>query len=48
MTPAKIILILALIGSAISAVSANAPGGTYIQCDPHNANSPVRCVPDSW
>ncbi|HEX4408748.1 MAG TPA: hypothetical protein VH206_08250 [Xanthobacteraceae bacterium] len=27
--------------------SANAPGGSYIQCD-GSKNSPVRCTPDGW
>jgi hypothetical protein len=31
-----------------SVVFANAPGGDYIQCDPRNPSSPVRCKPDSW
>jgi hypothetical protein len=26
----------------------NAPGGAYIQCDPGNPSSPVRCTPDGW
>ena len=26
----------------------NAPGGDYIQCDPRNPSSPVRCKPDGW
>ena len=26
----------------------NAPGGDYIQCDPRNPTSPVRCKADSW
>ncbi len=26
----------------------NAPGGDYIQCDPRNPSSPVRCKADSW
>jgi hypothetical protein len=26
----------------------NAPGGAYIQCDPRNPSSPVRCKPDGW
>lgn len=27
---------------------ANAPGGAYIDCDPRNPSSPVRCKPDGW
>jgi len=27
---------------------ANAPGGAYIDCDPRNPRSPVRCKPDGW
>lgn len=30
------------------AIFANAPGGAYIQCDPRNPSSPVRCKPDGW
>ena len=26
----------------------NAPGGAYIDCDPRNPSSPVRCKPDGW
>ena len=26
----------------------NAPGGAYIQCDPRNPSSPVRCKADGW
>ncbi|MFY9696122.1 MAG: hypothetical protein WA776_22335 [Xanthobacteraceae bacterium] len=33
-------------GDAITLV--NAPGGDYIQCDPRNSSSPVRCKADSW
>jgi len=31
-----------------SVIFANAPGGAYIQCDPRNPSSPVRCKPDGW
>jgi hypothetical protein len=44
----KFILSLALLASATTAASANAPGGTYIQCDPHNPASPIRCTSDAW
>ena len=26
----------------------NAPGGAYIDCDPRNPQSPIRCTPDGW
>jgi hypothetical protein len=42
----KAILILALLTSAVTVSFANSPGGGYIQCDPRNPNSPVRCTPD--
>jgi len=29
-------------------IYANAPGGAYIDCDPRNPSSPVRCKPDGW
>ena len=48
MTARKIILVLVLLTSATTVVFANAPGGAYIQCDPKNPSSPVRCAPDSW
>jgi hypothetical protein len=48
MTAKTIILALALLASAATASLANAPGGGYIQCDPHNPNSPVRCTTDGW
>lgn len=53
MTVKRMILALALLASAASAAlttaaSANPPGGAYIQCDPRNPNSPVRCTPDGW
>jgi hypothetical protein len=44
----KIILVLALLASAATAALAEAPGGAYIQCDPHSPSSPVRCTPDGW
>jgi hypothetical protein len=47
-TPTKVILILLLLASAITAAFANPPGGSYIQCDPKNPRSPVRCTPDGW
>jgi hypothetical protein len=42
----RFIVALALLASMMATVSANAPGGAYIQCDPHNPSSPVRCKPD--
>jgi hypothetical protein len=47
-TPTKIVLVLLLLASAITAAFANPPGGSYIQCDPKNPRSPVRCTPDGW
>ena len=44
----KTILILALVASAVTASFANPAGGGYIQCDPRNPSSPVRCTPDGW
>jgi hypothetical protein len=35
-----------LLASAIGNAFANPPGGSYIQCDPKNPRSPVRCTPD--
>lgn len=29
-------------------IRVNAPGGAYIQCDPRNPQSPIRCTPDGW
>jgi hypothetical protein len=34
------------LGAAVTLV--NAPGGDYVQCDPRNPSSPVRCKADSW
>ena len=48
MSAKHIILILMLLASATVAAFANAPGGAYIQCDPRNPSSPVRCTPDGW
>lgn len=48
MTATKIILALALLAGATTAVLANPPGGAYIQCDPRNPASPVRCSTDGW
>jgi hypothetical protein len=48
LTPTKVILTLLLLASAITAAFANPPGGSYIQCDPKNPRSPVRCTPDGW
>jgi len=47
-TAKKAILILLLLASATTTVFANPPGGSYIQCDPKNPRSPVRCTPDGW
>jgi hypothetical protein len=47
-TAKKIILALALLATAATATLANAPGGAYIQCDPHNPKSPISCTPDGW
>ena len=47
-TPTKIVFVLLLLASAITAAFANPPGGSYIQCDPKNPRSPVRCTPDGW
>jgi len=46
--PTRIILIFLLLVSAIARAFANPPGGSYIQCDPKNPRSPVRCTPDGW
>jgi hypothetical protein len=27
---------------------ASPPGGSFIQCDPKNPRSPIRCTPDGW
>jgi len=52
MTVKKVILALLLLASAITTTLAtaqgNAPGGAYIQCDPRNPRSPIRCTPDGW
>jgi hypothetical protein len=48
MTARKIILVLALLATSATVTFANAPGGDYIQCDPHNPQSPIRCTPDGW
>ena len=46
---AKIIVLALTLAAGVPAVAAgNAPGGDYIQCDPHNPSSPVRCKADSW
>jgi hypothetical protein len=48
MAAKKLILILALLATAASVAFANPPGGAYIQCDPRNPRSPIRCTPDGW
>ena len=49
---ANMILALALLATAAMATAtttwANAPGGAYVQCDPSNPQSPVRCTANSW
>jgi|HubBroStandDraft_6_1064221.scaffolds.fasta_scaffold116908_2 hypothetical protein len=35
-------------GSSARVTLVNAPGGAYIQCDPRNPQSPIRCTPDGW
>jgi FlaG/FlaF family flagellin (archaellin) len=35
-------------GSDAAVTFVNAPGGDYIQCDPRNPSSPVRCKTDGW
>jgi len=43
-----VLLALLLAAAAPLVATANAPGGDYIQCDPRNPASPVRCKPDGW
>jgi len=45
-TPTKIILVLLLLASAITAAFANPPGGSYIQCDPKNPRSQAAITPE--
>jgi hypothetical protein len=49
MTMKMFMLALAVIAGAatVTAASANAPGGAYIQCD-GSGSSPIRCTPDGW
>jgi len=47
-TLTKIILVALLLASAIGGALANPPGGSYVQCDPKNPRSPIRCTPDGW
>jgi hypothetical protein len=35
-------------GVRAKVILVNAPGGSYIDCDPRNPNSPIRCTPDGW
>ncbi len=46
----KLVLISALLATAVVTTTAfaNPPGGAYIQCDPRNPRSPIRCTPDGW
>jgi len=44
----KIVLVLALLAGATTLAFANPPGGAYVQCDPRNPSSPVRCTSDGW
>jgi hypothetical protein len=44
----EFILVLVLLMGAPSVVLVNAPGRAYIQCDPQNRSSHVRCNADSW
>jgi len=44
----RFILVLALLTSGVGAALVNPPGGAYIQCDPRNPSSPVRCSVDGW
>lgn len=53
MTAKNMFLALALLATAAMATAttttwANAPGGAYVQCDPSNPQSPVRCTADGW
>lgn len=48
-TIAKMLLLAVLLVASVPAIAAaNAPGGAYIQCDPRNPSSPVRCKADGW
>lgn len=48
-TVAKIVVVALTLAASVPAVAAaNSPGGAYVQCDPHNPSSPVRCKPDGW
>jgi hypothetical protein len=46
--PTKVILTLFLLASAITGLLPARPGGSFIQCDPKNSRSPIRCTPDGW
>ena len=35
-------------GDRAKFIRVNAPGGAYVDCNPYNPNSPVRCTPDGW
>jgi hypothetical protein len=41
------IVVATALSLASSVAFANAPGGSYVQCD-GGKSSPVRCAPDSW
>lgn len=43
-----LLLALTLLASVPAMAAANAPGGAYVQCDPRNPSSPVRCRADGW
>jgi hypothetical protein len=46
----KITMSLVLLAIATTGAFANAPGGSYIECNSGYSSpvSPVRCTPDSW
>jgi hypothetical protein len=46
----KITMSLVLLAIATTGAFANAPGGSYIECNSGYSSpvSPVHCTPDSW
>jgi hypothetical protein len=48
MAPKIIVFVLTMILTAVTTATASKAGGTYIQRDPRNPSSPIRCTADGW
>ena len=44
----KVVFVLVLLATTVAIANVSLAGGSYIQCDPRNPSSPIRCSADGW